>query len=297
MIIRLPQHPHLAATVAAGPISHAPDGIPAIRYALIVKGAYLLALADTEGVRQLIPDPNPAHAALVIADDLASGRQSDMALGKRSCDIAVAGWLQAPAAGSAGMHGSIRVANLTWFTRATHTPIEPPSDPDAERHLFGWQPRTAPPRVLATAEDSEETTLPPDYTLEFENFHRRSPVPTPADHSPVFVAHTGRLGGAVPAGEKITIGQWVHGASEATVTWTLRTPQLLALTAVLRAWCGHGPDRDRHWKLVDRLELRCDTLLVFPAAQRAELLWRCDWDADLVPRKHWRKVQVVEGSA
>lgn len=295
MIITLPPQPHLAATLAAGPMAPAPNHQG--RYALILKGAYLLAEPEDTGIRALIPDPDPTHAAIGFADDPGTGQQSDLALGKEYCDIAVAGWLRTPAANSRGMHGHIRVNTHSWFTRSVTAATELPGDADAAAHLFGWQPRSAPPRALNTDENSEETTLPADYTLGFENFHRRSPNPTPAGHSPIFDAETARLRGAVPAGSEISISQWEHAAPGELEQLRVRTPATLALTAQLRAWCGHGPDRARHWKIVDRLSLRCDTLIIYPAAQRAALLWRCAWDAQLVPPPHWRKVQVLEGSA
>ncbi|MCW4464560.1 hypothetical protein OK351_03440 [Glutamicibacter sp. MNS18] len=292
MIIQLPNQPHLAASLAAGPVQRG----QAPHYALILKGAYQLPAADGDGIRQMVPAPDPAHAAITFADEAGTvhgtGYQSDMALRKARCDISIAGWLDTPAAGSRGMEGSLSVASRVWFTRRTADTTAPPDDPDAVRNLFGWQPRTLPPRAITPAPPDDDPVLPAHYTAGFENSHRR----TAPSHSPHFRTPGNNNTADLPAGSLIDIRQWRHGNETEAASYRLRSPHALLYTAQLRAWCGHGPDKARHWTVVTQCPLRCDTLAVYPAAHRAVLLWRCDWDSTLVPAAHWRKVQVLEGS-
>ena len=48
-------------------------------------------------------------------------------------------------------------------------------------------------------------------------------------------------------------------------------------------------------RFVDLGDMRPDTLIVRPAQNEAEILWRIQWDADLEPLDTYRSVQIREG--
>lgn len=293
MIIQLPRLNHLAAAVAAGPVRRAQPP----RYAVVLKGSYRLAHPDGTGTRPMLPAATAQHAAIAYADEPeggeATGYQADLALRKERCDIVVAGWLAGPPAGAPGMEGDIALGAQTWFSRATLDAGAVPEDLDAVRNLFGWQPRTAPPRLIEPRPGNTDPLLPAGYTAQFENAYRRSGTPP---GSPQFTTPADRNTGSLPAATEVRLRQWRHGTPGDAVQYRLRSPAALGFSAQLRAWCGHGPDQARHWRLVDRLALRCDTLVIYPQHHRAVVLWRADWDAQLVPLAHWRLVQITEGS-
>ncbi|NAZ14728.1 hypothetical protein GT020_01415 [Glutamicibacter soli] len=291
MIITLPstspaQH-HLSAALACGKIQRGATD----RLALILKAAYDLGQPQAGDIHPALPagSPEPVAESDETAAGFGTGAQCELSLRKQRSDVIVAGWLSDLAAPVHGIEGHVRVAEQDWLTRRTPDEAQVPADGDAQRNLFGWQPRNLAPRRLAPNPPEDDPLLPANYTADFENSYRRSAT------GPVFDAPADRNAGPVPASTVIELAQWVHGHPTEAISYRLRTPAVPGYTAQLRAWCGHGPDTARHWSVAGRIALRCDTLVVHPARHRAVLLWRGDWDRELVTPAHWRAVQILEG--
>lgn len=285
----IPAQNNLSASLACGKVQRgAPD-----RLALVLKASYDLGQPQSDGIRPAVPagTPEPVAEADQTPSGFGTGAQCELSLRKLRCDMVVAGWLSTPATPVRGMEGYVRVAGLDWLTRSTPDAAQVPSEGDAVRNLFGWQPRDLDPRRLNPNPQDDDPLLPDNYSADFENCYRRSAA------GPVFATPANRNTGSVPAATLIELAQWVHGHAAEAVTYRLRTPAFPDYAAQLRAWCGHGPDKARFWSVAGRIALRCDTLVLHPAAGRVRLLWRCDWDRELVNPAHWRAVQVLEGGA
>lgn len=186
--------------------------------------------------------------------------EADVALAKNRTDIVVAGFVTATDAGAVVVNGT------TWLRR---TP-PPTGDADSARNLFGFQPRTAPPRVSALGNSAD-----------FANFHRRGDgFSAPGN------------GGPLPSGGLVEIYQDSDTSGDPDYAFGLPD---LSHSARLRVYCGHGPDVAPHWRIVPLADPRPDTLIVHPAANRAEILWRTDFAADLAPADTYRKIQIRQG--
>lgn len=293
MIITLPRsdraQTHLSAALACGPVQR--DALH--RVALVLKAAYALGDPDPAAVRPA--QPAGSAEPIAVADEepagFGTGAQGELALRKDRCDTVVAGWLANPEAPAIGMEGQLKVDGIQWLTRTTPDATQIPGEGDAARNLFGWQPRELAPRRITPDPGIGDPKLPGTYTAAYENVYRRSTL------GPTFATPGDRNTGALPGGAVIEVAQWRHGNQANALTYKLRTPALPGYVAQLRAWCGHGPDESRRWRLVDRIELRCDTLIVRPLLHQAVLIWRCDWNRELVTPAHWRAIQVLEAGA
>lgn len=266
--------------------------------AIIVKAGYLLTPSGGADTHLMEPDPDAAASALVMADegvmfaDPADGfdvtREADIALYKPLADVVVEGFrVGLDIAGA-----EVRVNGAVWLTRTEDidrdgdlddddvADLEAASLADRNRHLFGYQPRTENPRRQDADADPEDKPLSladfDNYSNQFLNFHRRGGGFTAA-----------AVSGALVAGQRIAVRK--AGADAFSVTLTHPS-----LTALYRAWCGHGPDRAPFWTRVRLGAMRADTLILKPDQGRAEVIWRAVWRWADAPKNSYRAVRVSE---
>lgn len=300
MIIQLPPREHLSAAELHGTTRLFTGGPAVQRAAVVLKAAFTLH-PDGTGTMQPEADSSGAHHLVAYADAgaeidgiFAVDYEADIALNKARSDVVVAGWL-APPGSPAGMEADVLIDGATWFTRRASAPGEVPAQDDGASNLLGWLGRSLLPRAVASpAVDPTSSVLPVDYDPSFNNFHHRSgEVPG----HPAYGTPGGRNEAPVPSGALVSCRQWRNGAASDTVQYDFRLPETPAYTAQLRAYCGHGPDKARHWKVAGRVALSCDTLIAYPSEDRMVLLWRASWDPELEPAEHWRMIQILEGSS
>lgn len=284
MIVQLPPGPAHAAVALAGWTRAEADAPLVMSGAVVLKAAYDLVV-DDEGVRRCVPAADATPAAIAFADEgepVADGydlrREADTALEKAWTDVVVEGFT----AGAAG--GSVHVDGSQWLRRAD-VPLTDitPAGPDAARNLFGWLPKTAPPRAL---EDVDPDVLLHRYDASFNNVLRRGGAFTqPGSHSDA----------PLPSGGRVEVFLTADPGDDEEAAYAFVLPDL-DRTARLRAYCGHGPDRAPHWRVVSDVPLTPDTLVVAPDSALATVVWRASWDWATVPADSWRKVQVLQGS-
>jgi hypothetical protein len=294
VIVQLPPAPHLAAASLTGLTRRDTDPGSVLRGAVVVKAAF--DLETRPGAAPGAPRaavPRRAATAIEYADDgskivdpderdLEKKEQgigfdlryeADTALEKLWTDIVVAGWMQEE------YGGCVRVNGVVWRKRQSGLPAER----DTERNLFGWLSKTEAPRCLKKSGDSVKGELPTNYDPGFSNFSRRGHgFSSAGDH------HKAPL----PSYGTVAIFATYAGRGDPSYAFILPD---LALTARLRAYCGHGYDRAAYWRIVGTVPLRADTLIVYPDQDRATVLWRASWDHDLVAPETWRLVQILPG--
>lgn len=185
--------------------------------------------------------------------------EADTALRKARADIVVTGF--------AAQEGTVRVDGATWLTRNPALPSDP--DADAGRNLFGFQPRLGVPRRGQAGDPAA-----------FAAFHRRGGIFGDAG-----------TGTALPSGGLVEIFRSLDTSGAAD--YALRLPDL-GRVARLRVYCGHGPDTPPRWRKVALGRMRPDTLILHPGSNRAQILWRCHWPADLEPEDRYRSIQIAE---
>lgn len=286
MIVQLPPGRAQGAVALTGWTRSSSDAVPVMSGAVVLKAAYDLVL-DDEGVRRCVPAADEARAVICFADEgepVADGfdlwREADTALEKAWTDVVVEGCT----AGATG--GSVHVEGLRWLRRAD-VPLTDitTARPDAARNLFGWLPKSEPPRAL---EDVDSAVLLDDYDASFNNVLRRGGA---------FTQPGARHEAPLPSGGTVE----VHRTADPDPDPEDDAPYAFVLpdldhTARLRAYCGHGPDRAPHWRVVSEVPLVPDTLVVAPDRDAATVVWRASWDHAAVPADAWRKVQVLQGS-
>ncbi|MEV4351501.1 hypothetical protein AB0J83_44160 [Actinoplanes sp. NPDC049596] len=215
-----------------------------------------------------LPPLTPAGAAagIVFADSGSpSGGgydltyEADIALTKAHVDIVVEGWPSTTG-------GCVRVGGVPWSSRPAGALTV---DPDAGRNLFGWLSRTSAPRRADTT------------GAAFGNFSRRGDG---------FTAAAGQT--ALPPGALVRIERTSCSAGGTGLEFRLPGT---SYTARLRAYCGHGPDKARRWRVVGEKPLVADTLIVRPADSTATVLWRGSWPHDLTPDAFWRAAEIRGG--
>lgn len=263
-------------------------GVERRRAAVIVKASYVF-VETAANTFDLTPADEPAEIVYAdagetyeVEDDgdmitLFDVRyEADIALQKARADIVVTGWL-AP-----GRQGAVLVDDAVWLTRSG-----PGSDRDAQRNLFGWQPRDVEPRKLAPPADPDaepDAGLPADYTPAFNNLHRRGGV----------FSATGQIAAQLEPGATIEIHQSADHSDA--------SPLRISLTAApvgarYRTYCGHGPDIPHAWAITALAEPALDTLILSPAERRASVVWRTGFDPDGIDPDALRAVQIIEGRA
>lgn len=288
MIVTLPPAAtHLAAISLTGWTRRPADAGPVLRDAVVLKG--LFTLATTSGTRVAEPAAGPAgivfadEGSIVFADDDPSKpngydltHEADLALEKAHADLVVQGWHS-----TAG--GCLLVDGQPWMSRQPDD--LPGPDPDTRRNLFGWLSKTHPKRLI---EAPQKDPLPDAYHPGFNNFCRRDDG---------FTAPTTKT--ALPPGATVSISRKICSSATDPDAFVFRLPtSLAAYTARLRAYCGHGPDKRRRWRVVDEVPLVPDTLIVRPgppASPTATVLWRASWRHDAAPDQHWRAIEILEG--
>lgn len=308
MNIQLPDQASFGGAVLSGWTVASAGGAEKLSGVIVVKAAY--DLVDTGGARKsMVRSSDKARYEIVYADtgvpivdtkgtatttdDKVVGhdllREGDVALQKARADIVVKGW------GGAGIEGRVFVDASQWLFRATTAT----GAPDVARNLFGWHSRTEDNRKTATPENylpnhdpdpQIRDELPSEYGPEFNNFYRRS-----TGFSSIGAAQSQ----ALPSGKQVSISKKV-GATTESLNFDLPD---LAMKARLRCWCGDCEDKPGHWSIRETILLVPDTLIVEPAANKAEILWRgmFEWDeaGDLPNTRRpieWRLAQVMEGS-
>lgn len=203
--------------------------------------------------------------------------EADIAIEKSRADIVVEGHL------SLAGEGAVLVDGAVWLRRGAGAG----GDRDANRNLFGWQPRDRPARKPSTPLDFQPApgaALPAEYTAAFNNVHRRG--------SP-FTA-TASIAAALRPGAEIEI----HHSADHSDPEPLRVRLTLAsLRARYRAYCGHGPDIPHAWSITALDEPALDTLIVTPADGRAIALWRTGFYPARRDTGAFRAVQITEGGA
>jgi hypothetical protein len=300
MRIELPQTRPYAALFAVG--SRLSAGAVQEIGSIIVKAGYRLTPSGGADTHVMLPDPDPALSALVMADEGAAGadgfdvtREADVAAWKPTADIVVEGLLTGLTVSGA----EVTVDGITWLTRTEPDPPLPAFHlADRRRNLFGYQPRSLTPRreeagdpLAAPVPDPVEpedfplrdTTLLGDitgYQDRFLNFHRRGGG----------FAAAAAISEALVAGQRVTVGK--AGADALSVILT-HPP----LAACYRTWCGSGPDRAPYWTRVGLGDMRADTLILRPDQGRAEVIWRSIWPWADAPKDTYRAVRVTEGGA
>ncbi|GAA1865366.1 hypothetical protein GCM10009715_10650 [Paeniglutamicibacter psychrophenolicus] len=297
MIIQLPARNHLAAAELAGTLRRTQGAAERVRGVLVLKAAYDL-LSGASGSNIPVPAATGEAAAIAYADLPATAAgtfeaayEADIAPEKARSDIVVAGWVLHSADGT-GVEGDVEVNGVTWMQRRVADETVVPAPGDARRNLFGWLPRSTAPRALQDLGGDADSPLPAAYHARFNNFSHRAgesgpPVyATPGDHNTI----------PLPAGALVTVRQQTHGDAGSVREYAFLLPDSLQYTVRLRAYCGHGPDAARHWKVAGLVPLQCDTLIVRPQQRRMLLLWRAEWDPETEPAANWRMLQVLEGS-
>lgn len=221
--------------------------------------------------------------------------EADIAAYKPRADLIVKAHL-----GAGG--GQVRVGGATWLTRSEAGVADQDDDPDAHRHLFGWEPRastrrrdeagahtaddpptypnTLPPVWPIPPGQPEADPLPPGYENAFLNAHRRTGG-----------GFTAATGASIPNAVAVEIFQ-TEDAADTVYDFELDLPEL---TARYFTWGGRGPDRETRWCPVDLGALRPDTLVVTPDEDRAYVLWRAVWGYEDHPADRYRRLVVTEG--
>lgn len=296
MIVQLPPARHLAAAALTGLTRRETDPVSVLRGAVVVKAALDLVTppgADPGAPRAAVP--GRAVAAIEYADDGCKivdpdepdqekkekgigfdlRYEADTALEKQWTDIVVAKWIQEHRG------GCVRVNGVVWRRRQRGLPAER----DTERNLFGWLSKTEAPRCLEDSGDPVKDELPAGYDPSFHNFSRRG-------HG--FSTAGDRHKAPLPSHGTVAIFTNYAGRGDPSYAFVLPD---LALTARLRAYCGHGYDRAAYWRIAGSVPLRADTLIVHPEQDRAIVVWRGSWPHDLVPHGAWRMVQILAEGA
>lgn len=248
------------------------------RGALVIKAAYDLI---GSGVREMVPVDDPGRSGIVVQDQGTEFQEdgktafdvsyeADVALEKDRTDLVVEK--------HAASQGAVAVDGDIWLQRDVAS-----TERDLGRNLFGWMPRADVDRRFTDEEEftpSEGDRLPSGYSAFFNNFYRRSEgFSTPDDRNEA----------PLPLGAEVAI----HQTTDLTDTaYRFRLPDV-SMTARLRRYCGHGPDRPTHWRLVSLSPPSPDTLIVNPEQHQALILWRLSWawtafDADN------RTLQILE---
>jgi len=285
MKLELPSGRPYGALFAVGFRKSDSDAVEQIG-SVIVKAGFLLTNSTGADSHELVPNPNAAASALVLADQGTLGedgfdvtRENDVAPFKPLSDIVVEGFLADLDAPSGA---ELRVDGEVWLTRSG--PASSDLCADHERNLFGYQPRALAPR------DGAAGTLPagpPSRALRLEdlvgydnvalNFHRRGDG---------FTA-SAAVGPQLSNGQRVT----VHKAGTEAFSLTLAIP---SLTAMYRTYCGHGPDKAPYWKRHSLGAMRADTVILKPDASRAEVLWRATWPWRAEAVESYRAIRVTE---
>lgn len=269
---------------------------------VIVKAAYDLAGADGSA-KSMVRSSNSGRFAISFADIIIPAtkdkgtpldtsddetflygleREADVALQKDRADIVVKGL------GGVQVAGEIRVDGALWFARTSAAS----GVSDTKANLFGWHARSESNRRIDEnpAAVPAPSHLPERYLPEYNNFFRRS-----AGFSAIAVGQAK----ALPSDKLVRITRTPNAANW---PYEMRLPDL-ALKARLRCWCGDCEDKPGHWSIRETIPLIPDTLIVEPAANKAEIIWRgrFDWDepGELPNTRkpiEWRLAQVMEGA-
>ncbi|MBE3638370.1 DUF2169 family type VI secretion system accessory protein [Mangrovicoccus algicola] len=286
MRVELPSGRPFGAALAMG--TGLRGGAEAMLAAVVVKAAYDL-VPDGTGPRRMQPAADPQRSAPRLTGASGSYQHDgdtridliaapDIAIEKARTDILVEGFPSpAPAL---PCEASVTVDGQIWLRRG----LGATRGPDLARNLFGRLP---------PGEGHRDITVPADFV----------PAPgdlLPAAHSPLFenlyrdadgfTAWPARLSAPLPPGATVA----VHLTADASDPgYALRLPAT-RLAARYRVWCGHGPDRPRHWRIGTIGPLAADTLILRPALHQAEILWRAAWPWAAEPPAHYRSVQILE---
>lgn len=248
---------------------------PVLRACVVARRSYLIKEADAEHVdRWLKLDPSPANHTVLMADQDSPFREADIALEKARADVVVLGTLAAGADA-----GEVHVNGARWMRRTAINLAD--HDNDSQTHLFGYLARTHHLR-LDGDEDDPDFVWPTDYGAGSNNYYKRG----------------GSFGASLPGhslpdGAHVEISETNSDGDESTFTFTL--PADLTLTARHFTYCGHGPDKPRHWNPSPPITLIPDTLIIEPSAMRAVILWRGGWDLARHPMDRYRTIQLIEG--
>lgn len=243
------------------------DGVPPIIGRVVGPADFSVRPGPPEA-QILTVDGQVFPLADIAADDTGANDQdlsfdltseADTALQKDRADIIVTGF--------GTQEGTVRVDGATWLTRNPALPFAP--DADAGRNLFGFQPRLGAPRRGQAGD-----------LAAFTAFHRRGGIFGDAG-----------TGVALPSGGLVEIFRSLDTSGAAD--YALRLPDL-GRVARLRVYCGHGPDTPPRWRKVALGPMRPDTLILHPGSNRAQILWRCHWAADLEPEDRYRSIQIAE---
>jgi len=279
MNIQLPDPKSFGGAVLNGWTVASAGGVENFSGVIVVKAAYDL-IDDGGAQRTMVRSGDAARSAIVYQDsgtpidegyDLT--READIALQKARTDIVVKG------GGGAEVEGHVHIDGTEWLLRAATAPS---ITADVGLNLFGWHSRTEDSRKLSGAFVPQPgDQLPPGYDATFNNFHRRSAGFTPT------------LGDRLPSGKIVVISRKEKNAQPTSYGFVLPD---LAMKARLRAWSGDCPDEPKRWGIVATIALSPDTLIVEPATNRAEILWRGEFDWHAVPEGKWRLAQVMQGS-
>lgn len=284
---------HLSAISLTGWTRPVEGTSPAKRGVVVLKGAFTLSGAPGEALET---EPAAAPPEIVVADegavipdededrspkDFDLRYEADTALEKAHADVVVKGWvgsstggLDAPGSPGAAV-ATVNIAGDVWARRTVGLPGP---DADTGRNLFGWLSKARSPRRI---EAPKKQPVPDSYHAGFNNFSRRGP-----DFSAPSQA-------GLPDGAEVTVRKSTAGGT--STDFAFRLPASLAHTARLRAYCGHGVDKPRRWRVVERIPMLPDTLIVDPEASAVTILWRAGWSLDLAPGEAWRMVEVLPG--
>jgi hypothetical protein len=217
-----------------------------------------------------------AAVDVVVADDVdpTSGEvryEAEIAAFKPAADLLVIDWLPDPPEG-----GRIRVDGTDRLVRDDAAVAS--DDGDAARHLFGFEPRGGAARAGEAGDWSGTESLPAGYDDGFARVQRRGP------------GFTGTGLAALPATARIEVVRGLAADAEA-YAFDLALPQLAARHWT---WAGVGPDRESRWCAEAIGPLTADTLVVRPADDACDVLWRAVWDRAAIPAGRYRRVDVEE---
>ncbi|MDX5297809.1 MAG: DUF2169 domain-containing protein [Gammaproteobacteria bacterium] len=203
-------------------------------------------------------------------------QEGDLVPFKPQADLIVRG------AYSTGQHCAVDINGVRRLQR---------TDALRDLNMFGWAPKVQGGRRTDGGTWSDNPAhYPPQWPPSAPVFS-----PLPADFSNRFYNGHSRqyqMGGFLPLnqwqpGTQIDIRRDLAGAPQVH-SFTLGND---ALRARLYHYCGHGPDDEHHWCGND-LPLVCDTLIVEPAQNRAQRIWRGHFDLATRPLDTYRRLTV-----
>ncbi|HEX8468586.1 MAG TPA: hypothetical protein VF620_12355 [Allosphingosinicella sp.] len=243
--------------------------------AVIVRRAFTIS-GGVLGADRAVEPINMADTIQIVDSTPWVTLENDLAVTKRHGDLIVLGG-RAP-----GRGGTVAIDGAARLRRGAGDD----GDFDLAANLFGWHPRTDPPRKDDARMLAGGPPAAGDRLDRFNNAQRRA---------------TGSVSLALAAPLP---GQGIVRITHSKIAPETEDPVLLsfsytmpALSLTLYLHEGRGPDREPRWCPHDQGAMTFDTLVVRPAAGTAAALWRKSWPWGAPGADTLRRAVVSEGGA